>query len=352
MTLFITNGTGFISLYLTDTAGNGATEVALAYGKEYLEIVMIGLIPFAVTQAYATNIKETGQTFVPMIASFAAVGSNAVLDFLLIFGIGPIPKLGVAGAAIATVMSRYIETIIVVLWAHKNRDKNRYLEGAYRGIGMPFGEFKTIFIKGLPLMLNELFWAAGMTTVTQCYSVRGLSVIAGLNIATTITNLFNIVFIQLGACISIVVGQYLGAGELEKAKDADNKMIVFSVFCCSVMAAVMLLVGGLFPQIYNTTDEIKSLATSFIAVSAIIMPFCAFTHSSYFTLRSGGKTLVTFLFDSVFTWVIVVPVAFVLAKYTAIGIVAVYFLVQATELIKVVIGYFMVKSDVWLVQMV
>ena len=201
-------------------------------------------------------------------------------------------------------------------------------------------------------MLNELFWAAGMTTVTQCYSVRGLSVIAGLNIATTITNLFNIVFIQLGACISIVVGQYLGAGELEKAKDADNKMIVFSVFCCSVMAAVMLLVGRLFPQIYNTTDEIKSLATSFIAVSAIIMPFCAFTHSSYFTLRSGGKTLVTFLFDSVFTWVIVVPVAFVLAKYTALGIVAVYFLVQATELIKVVIGYFMVKSDVWLVQMV
>ena len=138
----------------------------------------------------------------------------------------------------------------------------------------------------------------------------------------------------------------------EKAKDADNKMIVFSVFCCSVMAAVMLLVGGFFPQIYNTTDEIKSLATSFIAVSAIIMPFCAFTHSSYFTLRSGGKTLVTFLFDSVFTWVIVVPVAFVLAKYTALGIVAVYFLVQATELIKVVIGYFMVKSDVWLVQMV
>ena len=320
MTLFITNGTGLISLYLTDTAGNGATEVALAYGKEYLEIVMIGLIPFAVTQAYATNIKETGQTFVPMVASFAAVGSNAVLDFLLIFGIGPIPKLGV--------------------------------EGAYRGIGMPFGEFKTIFIKGLPLMLNELLWAAGMTTVTQCYSVRGLSVIAGLNIATTITNLFNIVFIQLGACISIVVGQYLGAGELEKAKDADNKMIVFSVFCCSVMAAVMLLVGGFFPQIYNTTDEIKSLATSFIAVSAIIMPFCAFTHSSYFTLRSGGKTLVTFLFDSVFTWVIVVPVAFVLAKYTALGIVAVYFLVQATELIKVVIGYFMVKSDVWLVQMV
>ena len=159
-------------------------------------------------------------------------------------------------------------------------------------------------------------------------------------------------YLQLGGCISIVVGQYLGAGELEKAKDADNKMIVFSVFCCVVMAVLLLFVGGIFPQIYNTSDEIKSLATSFIAVSAIIMPLYSFSHVSYFTLRSGGKTMVTFLFDSVFTWVIVVPTAFLLANYTGLGIVSVYFLVQATELIKVVIGYFMVRSDVWLVQMV
>ena len=161
---------------------------------------------------------------------------------------------------------------------------------------------------------------------------------AGLNIATTITNLFNIIYIQLGACISIVVGQYLGAGELKKAKDADNKMIVFSVFCCALVAGVMLVIGRFFPQIYNTSEQIKELATSFIAVSAIIMPFCSFSHASYFTLRSGGKTLVTFLFDSVFTWVV--------------GIVSVYFFVQATELIKVAIGYFMVRSNVWLVQMV
>lgn len=108
-------------------------------------------------------------------------------------------------------------------------------------------------------MLNEVLWAAGMTAVTQCYSVRGLEVVAGLNIATTITNLFNIIYLQLGSCISIVVGQYLGAGELEEAKDADNKMIVFSVFCCVIVAGLMLVVGGFFPQIYNTTEEIKAL---------------------------------------------------------------------------------------------
>ncbi len=350
--LFVTKGESLISLYLTDTSGSGATGAALQYGLEYLIIMMAGLIPFAVNQAYATNIKETGQTLLPMIASFVAVGSNAILDYLLIFGIGPFPELGVQGAALATVIARYIEALTIIIWAHRHREKNRYLKGAYTGFGIPADELKAIIIKGLPLMMNEVLWAAGMTAVIQCYSIRGLEVVAGLNIATTITNLFNIIYLQLGACISIVVGQYLGAGKLEKAKDADNKMIVFSVFCCVIVAVCMFFIGRFFPQIYNTSEEIRALATKFIAVSAIIMPFCSFSHASYFTLRSGGKTMVTFLFDSVFTWIIIVPTAFLLAHFTGLGIVSVYFLVQATELIKVVIGYFMVRSNVWLVQMV
>ena len=350
--LFVTKGENLISLYLTDTSGSGATGAALQYGLEYLIIMIAGLIPFAVNQAYATNIKETGQTLLPMIASFVAVGSNAILDYLLIFGIGPFPELGVQGAALATVIARYIEALMIIIWAHRHREKNRYLKGAYTGFGIPADELKAIIIKGLPLMMNEVLWAAGMTAVIQCYSIRGLEVVAGLNIATTITNLFNIIYLQLGACISIVVGQYLGAGKLEKAKDADNKMIVFSVFCCVIVAVCMLFIGRFFPQIYNTSEEIRALATKFIAVSAIIMPFCSFSHASYFTLRSGGKTMVTFLFDSVFTWIIIVPIAFLLAHFTGLGIVSVYFLVQATELIKVVIGYFMVRSNVWLVQMV
>ena len=350
--LFVTKGESLISLYLTDTSGNGATGAALQYGLQYLVIMMAGLIPFAVNQSYATNIKETGQTLIPMIASFVAVGSNAILDYLLIFGIGPFPELGVQGAALATVIARYIEALMIIIWAHRHREKNRYLEGAYLGFGIPKYELKAIIIKGLPLMINEVLWAAGMTAVIQCYSIRGLEVVAGLNIATTITNLFNIIYLQLGACISIVVGQYLGAGKLEKAKDADNKMIVFSVFCCVIVAVCMLFIGRFFPQIYNTSEEIRALATKFIAVSALIMPFCSFSHASYFTLRSGGKTMVTFLFDSVFTWIIIVPTAFLLAHFTGLGIVTVYFLVQATELIKVVIGYFMIRSNVWLVQMV
>jgi Na+-driven multidrug efflux pump len=118
------------------------------------------------------------------------------------------------------------------------------------------------------------------------------------------------------------------------------------------MAFLMFVCGGLFPRIYDVDGATRELATRFIAVAAVWMPFCSYSHCSYFTLRSGGKTLVTFLFDSVFTWIVVAPLAFVLVRYTGLGIVAVYFCVQGTELIKNIMGYFMVKSDVWLVQMV
>ncbi|MBR5648858.1 MATE family efflux transporter [Pseudobutyrivibrio sp.] len=344
-------GSQLISLFLTESEG-ASPEKALELGLQYLGIILVGLIPFAVNQAYSTSIKETGQTVVPMVAGMIAVATNAVLDYCLIFGFGPFPKLGVAGAAIATVIARYIETAIVIIWAHTHRDVNKYLEGAYVGFGIPKAIFNQILIKGAPLMLNEVLWAAGVSAVTQSYSLRGMDVLSALSISNTVGNLFNIVFIQLGACISIIVGQHLGAGELEEAKDADNKMIVFSVFCCTIMAIIMFACGGLFPQIYNVDANIRSLATSFIAVAAVWMPFCSFSHCSYFTLRSGGKTLVTFLFDSVFTWVVMAPFAFVLTRYTSLGIVWVYFLVQGTELIKNVMGYFMVKSNVWLVKMV
>lgn len=345
--LFYFLGGNLISLYLSDSGSIGDIGLALQYGEEYLAIMMFGLVPFAITNGYVSTIRETGQTFIPMLASAVAVGTNLVLDYILIFGFLGIPAMGVRGAAIATVVARVIECLIVVIWSHLNPDKNIYLKGAYKSGYIPGSVLKVIFIKGTPLMLNEMLWATGMTVIVQCYATRGLEVVAAQNISSTITNLFNIVYLQLGGCISIVVGQLLGAGKLEEAKDADNKIIFFSVACCSAVALLMVIVGRFFPAIYNTEQEIKDLATKFIIVSALVMPLCSFCHCTYFTLRSGGKTGVTFLFDSVYTWVIVIPVAFCLAHFSALAIVPVFFIVQFMEIVKVVIGTFMLRSNVW-----
>ena len=337
-----------ISLYLSDEGSVGNTRLALSYGKEYLAIMILGLLPFAVSQTYVSTIRETGQTFVPMVSGIVAVIINLVLDYILIFGAFGVPELGVAGAAIATVIARYTECLIVVIWAHRHPDKNPYLIGVYKGLRIPGSILADIFRKGLPLMFNEMLWAVGMAVIVQCYAVRGLEVVAAQNISSTISNLFNIVYLQLGNCISIVVGQKLGAGQLEEAKDADNKIIFFDVACCACISVIMILLGGLFPEIYKTEPGIKLLAQSFIIISAMAMPLCAFSHCSYFTLRSGGKTIITFLFDSVFTWVVMIPYAFVLSHFTTLSITTVFFLVSFTEIIKVIIGFFMIKSNVWL----
>lgn len=348
LVLFYFGGTELIQLYLTDSGEVGNIELALQYGEEYLAIMMIGLIPFAISQTYISSIRETGHTLVPMLAGVAAMFTNLVLDYVLIFGIGPAPVLGVGGAAIATVIARFVECAIVILWTHTHKTQNPYIVGAYRSLRIPKPILKDILITGTPLMLNEMLWASGMATIAQCYAVRGLEVVAAQNISSTITNLFNVVYIQLGACISIIVGQYLGAGKIEEAKDSCRKTTFFSVVCCAAVALIMMLVGTVFPNIYQTEESIKDLARIFILISAAVMPVCAYCHCSYFTLRSGGKTIITFLFDSVYTWVIVIPVATVLAKYTTLGIVWVFLLVQSMEFVKAIIGYFMVKSGIWL----
>ena len=180
-------------------------------------------------------------------------------------------------------------------------------------------------------MLNETFWAGGVAILMQCYSVRGLNVVAAMNISNTISNLFNVVFIALGDSVAIIVGQLLGAGRMEEAKDTDTKLITFSVLLCIVIGALMALVAPLFPRLYNTTDEVRHMAAIFIVEVAMFMPVNAFLHASYFTLRSGGKTIITFLFDSVFIWVVSVPVAFCLSRFTGLSIYAIYFMVMSVD---------------------
>lgn len=135
---------------------------------------------------------------------------------------------------------------------------------------------------------------------------------------------------------------------MEEARDTDNKIIAFSVGSCVCIAALMVLIAPLFPRIYNTTDEVRALAVQFIIAQAIFMPQAAFMHAAYFTLRSGGKTIVTFLFDSVFVWCVSVPVAYVLSRFTPIPVIAIFAMVQIADWIKCGIGFVLVKKGVWL----
>lgn len=334
-----------INLFLTDS-GEGDVQATLRYGREYLTVMLWGLVPFALKEAYASSLKETEETLLPMKASTIAVGINLALNALLIFGLCGFPKLGVVGAAIATVISRYIEFAIVIISCH--RGKRSFFKGVYRNFYMPKWLIMQIIYKGTPLLINEALWSAGIIAMNQRYSQRGLSVVAAINIASTIANLFNVVYLSMGSSISVIVGKELGAGRLKEAKSTATKMIAFSVMCCMVTGALMAACSYGFANIYNTTDAIKKLAVIFICICAVLTPFDALNNAAYFTLRSGGKTFITFLFDSVFLWTISIPVATLLVKYTEWGIVPVYAFCQSLNLIKSVIGVILVKKGIWI----
>ncbi len=320
----------------------------LAYGREYLRIMVISLFPFAIGQAYASTIRECGETRIPMLAAFAAVGVNLVLDYALIFGKLGLPQMGVAGAAVATVVAKTIEMAYMILWTHTHLDRIACVRGAYRSLYIPGDLAGRIVVKGSPLLMNELLWSLGMSVVAQSYSVRGIDVVAARNIASVLVNLFNVVFVQMGGCTGIIVGTLLGADRADEAVDADRKMIVFSLGLTVLMAALLLPLSFWFPGIYNTEDEIRQLATFYLLVQVPAMPIWSFTNSCYFTLRSGGKTGITFLFDAVYTWVLMIPLAFVLTHYTAMDIHWIMAIVTYSEVIKAVVGYFLVKSGSWI----
>lgn len=341
-------GEALINAFLTGEGQEVDPVLALKNAKDYLDIMLIGLVPFAFIQVYSSSLRETGETVLPMKASIVAVIINLVFNYIFIFEHFGYFGWGVKGAAIATVMSRFVELFIVAFWTHKNKVKNPFIVDVYKNLYIPLSLSKKILAKGLPLMLNEAFWSAGITMLNQRYSIKGIDVVAANNISQTFWNVFSVVFISTGAAIAIIIGQLLGAGKFEEAKDTDRKLIAFSVILSTLVGAVYFGAAFFIPNFYNTEETVRNLATGIMCISACVMPINAFAHASYFTLRSGGKVIITFLFDSVFIWVVCVPVAFVLTEFTALTILPIFAIVQALELIKCILGAILLEKGVWI----
>ncbi|MGN0168929.1 MAG: MATE family efflux transporter [Acetatifactor sp.] len=346
--VLLSHGDSLILMYLHGEGNDAALAATLEYGRKYMLVMLVGLLPFALEEVYAGTLRECGETKIPMIAGIIAVCVNLVLNYLLIFGKFGFPELGVVGAAAATVISRYVQAVVVIVWTHTHSERMPFIVGAYRELRIPGQLAGNIIKKGTPLMINEIMWAAGMAVLNQCYSMRGLDAVAALNITTTISNLFNVVFMAMGSAISIIVGQLLGAGKMKEAKETDTRLIAFAVVSCLILGGIMFLLAPLFPLMYNTSDAVRTLAKNLLRMAACCMPLWAFMHATYFTLRTGGKTIVTFLFDSVFLWVVTTPVAYVLSRYTGMHILYLYLCCQLLDIIKCIIGFILVKKGVWI----
>ena len=340
-------GDDFIMLFLL---GEGEVEnirLSLEYGVSYLRISILGLIPFALGQCYAGTLRESGETMLPMKAGIVAVAVNLIGNTLLIFGLLSFPALGSDGAAWATVISRFIEATIVIVWCHAHSKEFPFIKGAYKSFRIPRDLSFSIIKKTIPLIANETLWALSVSLLNQCYSLRSYDAVSATNICTTITNVMSVSFIALGNAIAIMVGQHLGASRTEEAISTANKLSAFATACGVLFGLLMAATAPFFPMIYDTTDAIKSLSTELILVMSLRMPISALALACYFTLRSGGRTFLTVLLDSGYAFVIIYPITLALALFTSIPVLPLFFISQMLEVGKCIMGTIMMKKRIW-----
>ncbi len=353
LAVFLIFPQNLVAMYLAEGTAEADAVKTLGFGQDYLFVMLLGLVPFAFSQVYGSTLRELGETKVPMIASVTAIAINLVFNFVLIFGnkgllFLPFGPLGVVGAAIATVLSRFVEAAIIIIYVHKNSDIYPFIKGVYKSPKIPTDLLFKIIRKGSPLLINEFFWSLGMALLNQCYSLRGLEVVAATNISSTASNLFNVVFLSMGNAIAIMAGQHLGAGENEKAKNTVWRLLFLSVVSCIILGLLLIAVAPFIPLLYNTSEIVRDTATQLLYVVGALMPFYAFAHGTYFTLRSGGKTLITLIFDCGFTWGLAFPLAFCLSRFTSLPIIPMFLFVQLLDVLKCIIGFLLVKKGVWI----
>ena len=338
-----------ISLFLTGEGSAADAAGILSYGKEYLFIMLFGLLPFALSTAYATTLRECGETLVPMISSFAAMFCNLILNYILIFGHLGAPAMGAAGAAIATVISRYLELAIVVFWAHSHKDKFPFIRGLYRSLRIPgklMGQFMT---KVTPLILNEALWSTAITFQNQCYSTCGLAVVSALNIVTTISNMATVAASAIGNTVGILMGQMLGAGRPKQEVRSENRKLMGFAFVIGCVFGVFMAGCALFfPGLYNTTQAIRDLSATMILLTALTKAFQSYHMSVFFTIRAGGLAFWTLLYDCGYLWLFVIPITFAVCHFTKLPFPVIYGITLLPELTKCIFGAILLRKTPWI----
>ena len=331
--LFLTCGDNLISLYLTDTAGDGATDVALGYGLQYLGIMVVGLVPFAVNQAYATNIKETGQTMVPLVASFVAVGSNALLDYLLIFGIGPFPKMGIEGAALATGLGQVVTLVLYLAFyftrplpvkIHKSCHVDRAMVGR-------------LYAVGIPATLNMALPSLLITALNGILSAYSQVYVVVLGIYYKLQTFLYLPANGIIQGMRPLIGYNYGAGETKRVHRlfADTLylslgIMLFGTVYCQIFPDSLIALFSSNPE----TIQAGGMALRIISLGFLVSSVSITSSGALEGLGKGTPSLIISLCRYT---IIIIPAAFILSRI--FGASGVWYAFGITEFATAVIAY-------------
>lgn len=314
--------------------------------QDYMPIAALSYLP----QVYSLNtqnaMRTLGETKKPLMLSFLAVVSNVFFNYLLIFGKLGLPALGVKGAAIGTLLARFVELIACrLVLMHNDFPFGGRVKDVFK-IAPPIAQ--AISLKALPLVLNEIGYASGMALLLKFYGTRGRDVIASMTIMLTTSELFFVLFGGLAVATTVVVGHELGSNNLEKARSNAYRLYKLGILLCSFFALLMFVFSFFVPDLYDVSDKVKAMSGFFLRIYSIFYVFYIVNSMAYQILRAGGDMKLTMAVDAGFFWLINVPVVGIAAYFTDWSVYLMFILGQFTDFLKIFLSGHLLSRETWL----
>ena len=281
-------------------------------GIGYMRIVALSYTVTAISFAYSFSSRAVHRTTLPMIVSAVALSTNTILNFILINGYLGFPALGVKGAAIATLISRMLEFLILIINIYK--DKTHPLAAKFRDmIDINFNMIKNLVKTGMPVFLNEAIWVFGTTIYFIAFGMLGTEALAVIQIAYSVSDFFQSLSMGIGNAAGVMIGNSIGNCEFEKAYDYGGKFLKLTFIFSIILAGILFLSRPLILMLYKSFAlETQVMLFKSLAVIAVFQIPKMFTFTMIVgVLRGGGDTKFCLILDALSVWFIGIPLGFI-----------------------------------------
>lgn len=319
----------------------------IALGSAYLRVFAWSFLFFSITSGFAAVLRSIGEVKLPLIVSVSALALNVLLNYLLIFGMFGFPRLGIQGAAIAAVISRALECLVLLLSSY--RQKNPITAGWAELLGFDSSFVVKMFKPVLPVIANELLWSLAITTYSIVYARIGTSSLDAMNIVGTVDNIALVPFLGLSGAVAIMVGNKIGAGEYDAAYKYIGRTLCLAIVIAIAVGGIVLAVREPVLSLYRVTPDVVLYARQ----ALLVLGFWLTIRSQNMILiigafRSGGDTRFSLVLDGLIIWVLGVPMALLGAFVLRLPVYWVYLMVMSEELTKFLIGLRRYFSRKWI----
>jgi putative MATE family efflux protein len=314
-------------------------------GSQYLLIALWTYLPMTFAMTVGNAMRSIGETKIPLYTSIIAILTNGFLNYTLIFGHFGFPAMGVQGAALATVIARGLEVVVIALvLAYKPFMFSTKISQLFH---ISKRLLKAITLKAIPLTTNEIFWSSGMALLFMFYATRGKEVMAGMSISGTVADLFFTLFGGMTVATTVVISQALGANKIDEARRDAYRLLHFSQGLAVVMGILLFSLSFVIPRFYDVTETSRMTAETFLRIMGLMFWVYMSNGQCFFILRAGGDTKSTLLMDAVFMWVVNLPAVGLVTYLTHWNVYAIYLVGQSTDLLKFVFAYRLLRQEKW-----